>query len=331
MEKAGLKVVFSEVLRGYSLVDSPLFGKVRVKHFNNFDSAELDIKNKAFFDKAVEKGLTTRKDRIDYLLKENIWTQEENKEILNTKSAIAGLQKTKTKIFLRSHIDQANRELEKQELKLFELNSKKEDLIGFTAESYASRRINEYYMFNALLSENGGKLFSREEFEDLEEQPMMELIGLYNKTTNKFNSKTLKLISVSGFYTSLFYLCENNAHIFYGKALVDLTFYQIELFGYGRYYKSMTENSDNKPPEEISRSPEKLVEWFESTKSAKETLDKSATTGKEGSAMSLVGASKQDLTRLGLDNPNETINLAKKAAEKGGRLSMDDLMKLHGV
>ena len=109
MEKAGLKVVFSEVLRGYSLVDSPLFGKVRVKHFNNFDSAELDIKNKAFFDKAVEKGLTTRKDRIDYLLKENIWTQEENKEILNTKSAIAGLQKTKTKIFLQSHIDQANR------------------------------------------------------------------------------------------------------------------------------------------------------------------------------------------------------------------------------
>ena len=66
-------------------------------------------------------------------------------------------------------------------------------------------------------------------------------------------------------------------------------------------------------------------------KAPKETLDKSATTGKEGSAMSLVGASKQDLTRLGLDNPNETINLAKKAAEKGGRLSMDDLMKLHGV
>ena len=60
-------------------------------------------------------------------------------------------------------------------------------------------------------------------------------------------------------------------------------------------------------------------------------LDKSPNIGKEGAATSLVGASPEALQRLGLDNPNETINLAKKAAEKGGRLSMDDLMKLHGV
>jgi hypothetical protein len=186
-------------------------------------------------------------------------------------------------------------------------------------------------MFNALLNEKGEKLFSPEEFEELEEAKMIELIGLYNKSTNKFKSKALRLVSVSGFYTNLFYLCENNAYVFYGKPLVHLTFYQVELFGYGRYYKSMVENSDNKPPEEISRNPQKLVEWFESSKSAKETLDKSQASGKEGSAMSLVGASKEDLKRLGLDNPNETINLAKKAAEKGGRLSMDDLMKLHGV
>jgi hypothetical protein len=331
MEKTGLKVIFSEVLRGYSLVDSPRFKKIQIKHFNNFDSAELDIKNKAFFDKAVEKGLTTRKDRIDYLLREDIWTEEKNKEILMTRSAIVGLQKTKSKVFLQAHIDQANKELQKQELKLMELNMEKEDLIGFTAESYASRRINEYYMFNALLNEKGEKLFLREEFNDLEEELMLELIGLYNTSTNKFNSKALKLISVSGFYTNLFYLCENNAYIFYGKPLVNLTFYQIELFGYGRYYKSMIDNSDNKPPEEISRNPVKLVEWFESSKSVKDTLEKSKAREKEGAAVSLVGASTQDLKRLGLDNPNETINLAKKAAEKGGRLSMDDLMKLHGV
>ena len=331
MEEGNLKVVFSEVLRGYSLAESPSFNKIRIKHFNNFDSAALDIKNKAFFDKAVEKGLTTRKDRIDYLLREDIWTEEKNKEILMTRSAIAGLQKTKSKVFLQAHIDQANEELQKHELKLMGLNMEKEDLIGFTAESYASRRVNEYYMFNAVLDDEGGKLFKKEEFEDLEEELMLELISLYNRNTNKFNSKALKLISVSGFYTNLFYLCENNAYVFYGKPLVNLTFYQIELFGYGRYYKSMMENSDNKPPEETAKNPEKVVEWFESTKSAKETLDKSAASGKEGSAVSLVGASKQDLKRLGLDNPNETINLAKKAAEKGGRLSMDDLMKLHGV
>lgn len=331
MKGGGLKVTFSEVLRGFSASVLPYFGEIRIKHFNNFDSAELDVKNKDFYDNAVSKGLPTRKDRIDYLLKENIWTDEKNKEILNTRTAIEGIKKTKSKVFLQAHLDQANVELQKQKLNLIKLEVEKEELIGFTAEAYASRRINEHYMFNAILGKNGEKLFSRQEFEELEEEKMTELIGAYNKNTNKFNSKALKLVSVSGFYSNLFHLCSDNAYIFYGKPLVELTFYQIELFGYGKYHKTLIENAEHKPPEEIAQNPQKLVEWFESGKNIKEVLDKSENAGKEGTATSLVGASKQDLKRLGLDNPNETINLAKKAAEKGGRLSMDDLMKLHGV
>ncbi len=330
MKDGGLKVAFSEVLRGFSATVSSSFGEIRIKHFNNFDSAELDVKNKDFYDNAVNKGLPTRKDRIDYLLKENIWTDEKNKEILNTKTAVEGIKKTKSKVFLQVHLDQANTELQKQKLNLIKLEVEKEELIGFTAEAYASRRINEHYMFNAILGGNGEKLFSRQEFEELEEDKVTELIGLYNKNTNKFNSNTLKLVSVSGFYSNLFHLCNDSAYIFYGKPLVELTFYQIELFGYGKYHKTLIENSEHKPPEEITQNPQKLVEWFESGKNIKEVLDKSENAGKEGTATSLVGASKQDLKRLGLDNPNETINLAKKAAENGGNLNMEDMMKLHG-
>ena len=331
MDGESLKVVFSEVLRGYTSVESPSYKKICVKHFNNFDSAELDIRSQSFRDKAVKEGLPSRKDRIDYLVKEGVWTEKKNKEILNTKTNLAGLQKTKEKVFLQIHIDQANKEIEEAQMKLAIQERDKEELIGFTAEAYASRRINEHYMYNALLGEDQGKLFSKEEFDELGERQMVELIGMYNKSTKKFKSGTLKRISVSGFFTNLFYLCSDNPFVFFGKAVVELTFYQIELFGYGRYYKSMIENSENKPPEEISKDPEKLVEWFESSKSARETLDKSKFAGQEGSATSLVGASKEDLKRLGLDNPNETINLAKKAAEKGGSLTMDDMMKLHGM
>ena len=331
MERENLKIVFSEALRGYTLADSPSYKKISIKHFNNFDSAALDIKNKIFYDKAVEDGLPSRKERIDYLIKENVWTEEKNKKILQTKTTLAGLQKTKEKVFLQAHIDQANREIKENTVKLAEQEAEKERLIGFTAEAYASRKINEHYMYNALLRENGEKLFSEEEFEELEEAKMVELIGLYNKSTTKFKSHSLKKISVSGFFTNLFYLCDDNPLVFFGKAVVELTFYQVELFGYGRYYKNMIQNSENKPPDEISQNPDKLVEWFESSKSARETIDKSKNSEKEGSAVSLVGATKQDLKRLGLDNPNETINLAKKAAEKGGRLTMEELAKLHGM
>ena len=331
MERENLKVVFSEILRGYTLVSLPEFGNIKIKHFNNFDSAELDIKNRYFYEKAVSQGLPTRKQRIDHLLEENIWTEERNKEILNLKSLIAGLKNSKSKVFLQAHIDQINNQLKENQGKLSTLSLKKEELIGFSAEAYASRRINEHYMHRALLKESGEKLFTQEEFEELEEGKLVDLIGVYNKSTKKFDSNSLRKLSLSSFFTNLFYLCENNAYSFFGKPLVQLTFYQIELFGYGRYYKSLIENSDSKPPDEISGDPEKMVEWFESSKSAKETLEKSKSAGQEGGAQSLVGATKQDLKRLGLDNPNETINLAKKAAEKGGRLNMEDMMKLHGV
>jgi len=331
MEYGNLKIVFSEILRGYTLVNVPPFGDLKIKHFNNFDSAELDIKNKFFYEKAVKEGLPSREQRIDYLIKEDIWTEEQNKEILHTKTTLIGLKKTKEKIFLQAHIDQVNRELKESQINLTQQESKKEELIGFTAEAYAARKINEHYMHNALLGENGEKLFTEEEFEELEEEKMVELIGAYNKSTKKFDSNSLKRLSVSGFFTNLFYLCDNNAYSFFGEPLVQLSFYKIEVFGYGRYYKSLIENSDNKPPDEISNEPEKLVEWFESSKSAREALDKGNGSQKEGTATSLVGATKQDLKRLGLDNPNETINLAKKAAEKGGRLTMEELAKLHGM
>lgn len=331
MDPIDLKVTFSEILRGFSLVQSEYYETVRIKHFTNFDSAELDIKNRAFYKKAVDEGLPTRKERIDFLLEQKIWTEEKNKEILNTKSHIAGLENTKKKVFLQTHLDQANKDLKIQKTKLIELEHEKEQLIGFTAEAYASRRINEHYIYNALKTEEGDNLFTKEEYEELEEVKLMSLIGLYNKSVEKFQSSHLKNISVSGFFTNIFYLCEDNAHVFFGKPLVNLSFYQLELFGYGRYYKSMIQNSEKKPPEHISEDPEKLVEWFESTKSAAETLEKSEAKAGEHGATSLVGATKDDLKRLGLDNPGETISLAKKAAEKGGKLTMDDMMKIHGT
>lgn len=328
MDEGSLKVVFSEVLRGYTLVKSS-YGPLRIRHFNNFDSAELDIRNKAFYDKAVDQGLPSRKERIDYLLDQNIWTPEKNKKILNTKSYVIGLKNSKSKTFIQVQIDQLNTEIEKNQLELSKMELEKEEMIGFTAETYAARRINEFYMYNAFAKTDETPFLTREEFEEIEEKKIMELIAIYNKNTSKFGSSELKRISVSDFFTNIFYLCNDDAFVFFGKPLVELSFYQIELFGYGRYYKSLIENSESNPPEEVMAVPEKLVEWFDSSKSAKEALSK--VNKGEGTASSLVGASKQDLQRLGLDNPQETINLAKKAAAKGGKLTMEDMMKLHGV
>ena len=76
----------------------------------------------------------------------------------------------------------------------------------------------------------------------------------------------------------------------------------------------------------------KFVRWFESSKHAEKILDKAG--DKDNAAVSLVGASKEDLENLGLDNSEQggrTISLSEAAKKKGGSLDMKDLIKLHGA
>ena len=82
------------------------------------------------------------------------------------------------------------------------------------------------------------------------------------------------------------------------------------------------------------KDPEGLIEWFEGTKNADELLNKNTkATQKDNVATSIVGATQEDLKRLGLksEEKNGDIDLAKEAAKKGGKLDMQDLIKLHGL
>ena len=61
-------------------------------------------------------------------------------------------------------------------------------------------------------------------------------------------------------------------------------------------------------------------------------IEKSKKNEKEHSAMSVVGATKQDLERMGLSAGNHEIgdvNLSKVAAQKEGSLDMEDMIKIH--
>ena len=66
-------------------------------------------------------------------------------------------------------------------------------------------------------------------------------------------------------------------------------------------------NSKNKPPEDIKGDPDKLVEWFEQTQNAQSAMEKTGGGDKAGGS-SLVGASKDELSRLGpQENGDEFI------------------------
>tara|TARA_B100000131_G_scaffold312660_1_gene347029 strand:+ start:1077 stop:2069 length:993 start_codon:yes stop_codon:yes gene_type:complete len=329
MQREYLKLIFSEIIEGYSFVPSKLFGDLKIKHINNFDAAKTDIKNHYYFEKAVSQGLEKREDKIDYLIKEKLWDPEKDKQAKRLEDMLKGMRKTKSKLFLQTQIDAINKDIEKNEIELNTILAEKETIVGFTAEEYAQRRINEYYMYISILDENGNRLFKEDEFQELDEEQVAEIMTVYSKNNEKFKAEVLKKIALADFFTNIFYLCDDNVFNFYGKPVINLTFYQIEIYSYGRYFKSLIQNSEDKIPDHIVEDPDKLIEWAQSSKNVKEVLEKSS--GEEAGASSIMGATKEDLAKAGVNQDQDVIDLSKKAEEQGGRLSMDDLMKLHGA
>ena len=201
-----------------------------------------------------------------------------------------------------------------------------------TVEGFADKKVNEQYIRlstyeDEFFEENK---FTREEFDELENEDILELVSLYNATTSKFLGDNLKYAALSPIFLNFFYLCDDNVVNFYGKPVVELSFYQAELFGYGMRFKNILSDTKNKPPDHVAEDPEKLIEWAEANKNAEQHL-KNDGESEDGSATSLVGATKEDLEHLGIDTKTEGISLQKAAEKSGGSLNMEDLMKLHGV
>lgn len=333
LDKNKLRLLFIDILKGYSLSyyrDNKLY----FKHNTSFDSGDIDHLKQEFLEKAKKNGLPTEDQKEEYLIAENLWSKENNEKIKKLKSDISILKQTKSKLFKSDDINELNRQIDEKKLELITLTVERKDLLGFTVEDYANKKINEYYMFNSLFKDKDLKdrYFSEIEFDELENKEISEVLNIYNTINKNFIESNLKKIALSSYYLSLFNLCDENAYNLYGKPIVYLTFYQMEVFGYARYFKNALSEAKHKPSDEYYEDPDKLIEWLESSKNVEEVLNKNENNQKktEGAiATSIVGAKKEDLAKIGKDENG--ISLHKEALKKGGTLSMEDLMKMHGA
>lgn len=334
VNKNKIRLLFVDILKGYTEAYYKN-NKVYFKHNTSFDSGDIDSKRQDFVRKAKSNGLPTEEEKEKYLILEKLWSQEKNEEIQKIKSYISNLKTTKSKLFRNEEINSINQQLNEQNLKLIQLISERKDLLGFTVEDYANKKVNEYYMYNSLFKDKNlnERFFSEDQFDELENKDVSEIIDIYNNINKDFSEKNLKKIALSSFYLSLYNMCENSAYYLYGKPVIYLTFYQIEVFSYSRYFRNALSEAKHKPADELYEDPEKLIDWLESSKNAEEVLAKTnmkENKKSEGAVgTSIVGANKEDLAKIGADEKG--LSLHGEALKKGGTLSMQDLMKLHGI
>jgi len=333
LQLADLKMLYFDVLNGYTKLRINDREPAYIKHLNVFDSIDSDQAYQENLKRATNKKLPTEEEQIDYLKSEDLWSDDKEKKIKELSIYLDNLEETKSKLFIEDEITHIKGQIKETAEKLHEIQLDRVKLVGLTAESYAEKRGNEYYMRHVLYKDEECKInyFTEEEFDDLSDNDLGQVYLSY-KDSNKYLSPiSFKRLAITPFFTNFFYLCEDNAYNFFGKAVYKLTFHQTELFAYARYFKSLTQDAKVKAPKDLHDDPDALIEFYEGSKNAQEAMEHMQKgKGAQGTgASTIVGASKKDLEKMGYDQ-KDGIDLVAEANKRGGTLSMEDFADIHG-
>lgn len=324
-ELSFLRRTYSDIIQGFS---SLIFNgdKILIKHFTSLDQGLIDADYEFHFEDAIKEGLPNIEERLNLMIQQGLWGKSDEAWIANQKFYIDNLAKTKSKMTWQSQIEEINKQITEAEVELKKKEGDKKELLGLVAESYASKKVNENYIYHSFRKENiNERFFSQEDFDELSIFELNILAGLYTKTLSPFNSKNIKKIGLASFFQSSYSICGDNPQTFFGKSVCDLTFYQSEIFTYGRFFKSIL-SADIKPDDETLADPDKLIDWYMSSKNAQDIIGPVA--DDNNGATHVFGAKKSDITAAGAHLSLSPVQRALK--DKKG-LSMEDVIRHHGL
>lgn len=321
-----LRLLFSDITAGFSRAffnSSPIY----IKHLNNIDLAEIDYKYNFFLKDYTKKGIPTIEQKTDFLLKNALWDKKEEDRLYEFKKTKKTLQINKSNEYLRSKRQIWQNEIEKIDKEINFIENKKIFLIKDTAESAASKKTSYEYIKLTFYQDQelGKKLFNDQSFDELENEQISVLFDVFNEHTGNFNSENLKKIGLSPFFTNMFNLTHERINDLYGKPIVNLSVYQIEVWNWGLFFKNAIQQLGRTIPPEIQENPDDLMEYIEVNVLFKKMEEKME--DKEG-AISLMGAQKSDLKMLGIET-NQQFDLNEQLKKKGGKLSFEDMLKVH--
>jgi hypothetical protein len=326
------KLIYYDIINGYSFYSDNKIS-FYIKHFSLQDINLVNTRKLKIEAKARKLGLLDEKTQMDNLIAKDNWSKAREEEIFKLKDFVKNLKYTKTKLILARDIEDINKQIKENEDNLNSILAEKQELLGTTLESYTNKKINEYYVYCSLYKDEDltNRLFTEDQFDQLDYNELFEFYAKYNIGLSKIIEKNIKKISLSGFFLNSFYLCDDDPYVFFGKPVISLTFSQIELFACAKYYKNILTNSTTRPPDNVMEDPDALIDWYEGSRNTNELLTKSKNKKSEETlGTSLVGASAQDLKKIGMEN-KDGISLVKEAEKKGGSLSFHDLIKLHNA
>lgn len=260
------RYVYREILQGYTYVSDHNF---YIKHFSEHDLGFIDALYKDCFEECKEKGLPSRKQKIDILKKEGFWDQEVDTHRVFLQDAVRegydfarGLGKTQGQDFLDENVIPKEKELEEIEKDFYEM-------IEPVAESYCDKLLNEKYVYNAVFKDKECKtpLYTKEEFDNLSFIEISELVQVYNHHSSKFTELNINKVATQSFFINPFFMSDGDPVKFFGRNIIDLTMYQLNIYSRGNLAKTVLTEGKEPPQEFFSVNHmdglAKMVDWYD--------------------------------------------------------------------
>jgi len=327
IELSKLRKTFAEICERYSLYkfnDQSIY----IKHFRVSDDLNIDFYYSSKYNDLLKKGIFTEKDKLSYLIKNNLWDKSNEDKIKVTHETLVDLYRNKCKVYRFADIEHYKKEIKTNENYLNNLIIDKAILMGETCETLARKStdlllIQQSFYKNKECTE---LLYSEKEFADLNSDQVDELFSLYNICINDVSEINIKKIVTQGFFNQIFYLSSSSTD-FFGQCLTQLSHYQVKLLTWANYFKTIFQNNDI--PDSIIDNPEEIENWFNGKRNIENVINSNADS--EGN-VSLVGVSKKEMKFYGIDNPAgeaQQQKITKELAKSSnGELSLEQSIEL---
>ena len=311
---------YLDILNGYSkikYIDRVLY----IKHFGVFDESLITENYDLVFEHARNQGLPTEEERLEVLCEEGFWTKADERKIEFKRAEIKELETRLSKTIIKKQKEKILKNLADAKEEINKIERKRSEMLHDTCESFARSKSMNYSVWLSFYEDEAltKKAWSKEEFDSLDRGDLNELIALYNLKMQELSISNIKKISISGIFVNYFYLSTESVSDFFGKKILDLTFFQTTLASYGRMFKNIQENNSD-IPESVMNDPDALIDY---AKSKNESKTHSAKVADSEGAYSKVGATKQDMIDAGVSSESAKW-LHELAKQKGSALGWQD-------
>jgi hypothetical protein len=337
--------LYKDIIAGYCSVsydERPYYAK----HFKEVDFGNLEQEGEIQKQEAISKGLLAEKEKIEMLTEAGHWDDKDEAKYNSLIKEISNLELTANKIFVASQRKGIEKDLEEKRKEFQPLFDDRIKLVEPTAESFAEKKKNEIFVRLSLFEDKEFQkpAFSQDDYDEMTPSELAEIIFAFNKSMSDFDSKLTSRIAAMPFFMNSFFLCKDNPQVYFGKPIIELTTYQVELFSKATFYKSVL-SSGKSPPELYYDDLDKLVGWYDMQSDSGGSASSDANNSSSGrrtssksqsQATGIVGANKAEAEAFASKQGGDVINLAEAAKkmkkDKGkDKLDIYDMAELHGL